>query len=272
LHHGRPPPGAHHPSCFAGGPLSSSVASGESERTGTQPGRKRTLFLALTALMYGFVLVGFWPYWRALGASEQPRPWIIHLHAAVFTGWMALLLAQVLLVRRRQLPLHRRLGQAGIYYGVVVFLLGVAVTAVAPASHVLNGEWTLDQAAGFVIYPAGDMLLFGTLFGAAVAYRKRPETHKRLILLATVALMFAPVARWVGEAGPWVLLAVWLSPALLAMAADWRRTRRVHAALLIGTAWLVVVFARVAFESSPAWLAIGRGFVLAVTPTVARIL
>lgn len=230
------------------------------------------MFLALTVLMYGFVLIGFWPYWRTGGAASPPRPWLVHLHAAVFTGWMALLLAQVLLVRQRQIHRHRRLGQAGIYYGALVFLMGLAVTAVAPAVHLLRREWTLDQAAAFVIYPAGDMVLFGTLFGAAVYYRKRPEIHKRCMLLATIALMFAPVARWVGGAGPLALLAVWLSPALIAIAADWYRQRRVHPALLIGTAWLVLGFARVAFENSPGWLTIGRAFVSAVTPTVARIL
>lgn len=232
---------------------------------------KRALFLALTVLMYGFVLIGFWPYWRTAGTAGPPRPWLVHLHAAVFTGWMALLLAQVLLVRQRQIQLHRRLGQAGIYYGVVVFLMGLVVTAVAPAVHVLRQEWSLDQAAGFVIYPAGDMVLFGSLFAAAVLNRKRPEIHKRCILLATVALMFAPVARWVGPAGALPLLAVWLSPALIATAADWHRMRRVHPALLIGTAWLLVGFARVALEHSPLWLPSGRALVTAVMPAVARV-
>ena len=234
--------------------------------------RKRTLFLALTVLMYGFVLIGFWPYWRTAGVTTPPRPWLVHVHAAVFTGWMALLLAQVLLVRQRQVQLHRRLGRVGIACGVLVFLMGMAVTAVAPAAHVLRGEWTLDRAAGFVIYPAGDMVLFGTLFAAAVYYRTKPEIHKRLILLATVALMFAPVARWMGPRGAVPLLLVWLSPAFIVMAADWYQKRRVHPALLLGTAWLVIGFARVAFEHNPGWLAVGRAFVNGVTPAVARIL
>ena len=39
------------------------------------------------------------------------------------------------------------------------------------------------------------MILFAGFFGAAVAYRNKPEIHKRLIIAATVALAFAAVGR-----------------------------------------------------------------------------
>ena len=234
--------------------------------------RRKVLFLGLTALMYGLVLTGFWPYWRTAGIATPPRPWIIHVHAAVFTGWMVLLLAQVLLIQRRRVGLHRRLGTFGIYYGAAVVVMGLVAATVAPAVHVIRGEWSLDEAAAFLILPAGDMLLFSTLFGAAVLYRRRREVHKRCVLLATVALMFAPVGRLVGDRGPVPLLfGVWLAPVVVAMLADLRARRRVHPALLVGAAWLVLVSARVAWMNTPTWLHFGRAFVTAVTPTVARL-
>lgn len=234
--------------------------------------QKRVLFLALTGAMYGLVLAGFWPYWRTAGVATPPRPWIIHLHAAVFTGWLALLLAQVLLVRQGQVQWHRRLGEVGKYYGVAVLVMGLVATAVAPAVHVLRQDWTLDAAADFLLFPLGDMVLFGTLFGAAMIYRRKPEIHKRCILLATVALMFAPVARLASGAGIGVLLAVWLSPVAVAMAADYRARRRVHPALLLGTAWLLIGLSRLALTGTPAWLRIGRWIVAQVTPLVAGLI
>jgi hypothetical protein len=40
------------------------------------------------------------------------------------------------------------------------------------------------------------MVTFATLLVLAVAARARPETHKRLMLLATLSLLDAAVARW----------------------------------------------------------------------------
>ena len=88
-------------------------------------------------------------------------------------------------------------------------LIGLLMSFVAPVMHVTAGEWTLDQAAAFLPIPLGDMVLFGGFFWAAIAYRQKPEIHKRFMLLATVALLFAAVFRlnaagW-GVPIPWIL-------------------------------------------------------------------
>jgi hypothetical protein len=171
---------------------------------------------------------------------------------------MALLLTQVLLVWRRRTDLHRRVGRVGIGYGVGVLLLGLIATVVAPLRHVATGEWTLDQAAGFLILPIGDMILFGGLFAAGIAARRQPDVHKRYMLLATIALMFAPAARLSGE-NPVLLLAIWLLPLALAMADDMWTRRTIHRTYVIGLAVLLVAFTRVFAMESPAWLRVGRG-------------
>lgn len=233
--------------------------------------RWRSVFVGTTVLMYGLVLAGFWPYWAAGGRPSPGMPWVLHLHAAVFTGWMALLGAQVLLVAQRRVDLHRRVGRVGMFYGVLVLVMGLAITAVMPALHVIRGEQSLDSQAAFLVFPLGDMVLFGTLFGAAIYYRRKPEIHKRCILLATVALMFAPVARLVGEdTGLAVLLLVWLLPVIIGAIADWRSRGKVHPAYLIGTAWLLLGFTRLALVESPAWLRTGRALISAVQPVVGR--
>jgi uncharacterized membrane protein YfcA len=107
--------------------------------------------------------------------------------------------------------------------------MGLVVSFAAPLLHLAAGEWPMDQAAGFLIIPLGDMVLFGGFFGAAILYRRKPEIHKRLILLATVALLFAAIGRlsFVLGRGPVALLA-WLSPLLVAMAYDGLVSRRVR--------------------------------------------
>lgn len=208
--------------------------------------------------MIVIVVVGFWPsYFGPLLRGNVTRPLVIQLHGLVFVGWMALLLTQVILAARGQVRLHRKVGKFGIAYGCLVLAMGVAAGLAAPVMHVVKGEWTADRAAGFLLTTMGDMTLFGTLFGAAVAYRRRPEVHKRLMIAATVALLFAAVGR-MRFTSMVVYELVWLSPMVVGMAHDWISRRRVHPAYIVGTAGLFLGSLRELAVQSEAWLTIGR--------------
>jgi hypothetical protein len=160
------------------------------------PHARPRFYAYIAVFMAVIVVTGFWPsYFGPLLRGVVARPWVIQLHGAVFVGWMVLLLAQVTLVATGRTAAHRKLGTVGIAYGVMVLIMGLVVSFAAPLLHLAAGEWPLDEAAGFLIIPLGDMALFGVFFGAAVLYRKKPEIHKRLNLLATVALLFAAVSR-----------------------------------------------------------------------------
>ena len=230
-------------------------------RQGIVAGRARGTrgcYLALTFILIAIVIRGFWPsYFGLLLRGGVSRPWIIHLHGAIFSGWMVLLLAQASLVAAGRLRLHRRVGNVGIAYGILMLGIGLVVSFVAPVLHVHAGEWTVDRAAGFLLAPLGDMALFGGFFGAAIAYRRRPELHKRLILTATVALAFAAVGR-MAFASPVVFLLVWLSPLFAAMAFDVCTRCRVHPVSFLSVAVLAAAFMRIFFMQSPGWLKIGR--------------
>ncbi|MEW5976791.1 MAG: hypothetical protein AB1898_13390 [Acidobacteriota bacterium] len=238
------------------------VAAGVSFPSGQPVARPfswtRWSYVTVTLILMAMVVRGFWPsYFGPLLKGGLSRPWIIHLHGAIFSGWMLLLLAQVSLVSARRVGMHRRLGAVGVVYGALVLTIGLVVSFVAPVLHVRAGEWTRDRAAGFLLLPLVDMVLFAGFFGAAIAYRKRPEIHKRLILAATVALAFAAVARMSFES-PVVFLLVWLSPLLVAMAFDVFSRQRVHPVHFINMAIMAVAFVRIFFMESEGWLKVGR--------------
>jgi hypothetical protein len=218
---------------------------------------RRLLPLALALAMTATVLAGFRPFYAGLFEGAAPGHWLIGLHAAVFSLWLVLLLAQVSLVALRRVDLHRRLGMAGVGLGLLVFATGIAITVVGPVLAVEAGRMTFDEAAGFLILPIGDMALFAGFFAAGIAQRRRPEIHKRLMILAAIALVFPAAARIGGESLA-LALAIWLLPLAIAMLHEWSSARRISPVYLAGAAILLLAFARIAWMDAPSWLAIGR--------------
>ena len=219
--------------------------------------RSHQFYIGLTLFLIATVVIGFWPsYFGTILGGGVARPLVMHAHGAIFTGWMLLLFLQVGLASSGRVRAHRRVGTFGIWYGAIVWVMGVIATFAAPVIHMRNGEWPLDQAAGFLILPIGDMILFGGLFGAAVKYRNKPEIHKRLIIAATVALAFAAVARMNQPLA--IFFLIWMLPMAALAAFDFMTTRRVHKVTVICSAVMAVAFLRVPLVESPAWIAIGR--------------
>jgi hypothetical protein len=232
----------------------------ETNRTSWAPAtsKLRGFYVAIVVFMSAIVLVGFWPsYYGPLLRGAASRPWVIHLHGVVFIGWMALLLTQVALVARGKTAAHKKVGNIGIGYGGLVLVMGLIVGFAAPVLHVHTGEWSRDQAAGFLLIILGDMVLFGTFFIASMVYRRKPEIHKRLIVLATTALLFAAIGRMDFKSN-FVAAAVWLSPVFIGMIYDGLTLRRVHWTYWVGLPILIIGGSRILLTESEAWLRIGR--------------
>jgi hypothetical protein len=95
---------------------------------------------------------------------------------------VALLVAQTALVAARRTPLRRSVGWAGAG-------LAALVVAVGGTAAILSGRQNIaagfdDSAREFLTVPLFSMTVFLPLVAAAVALRARPQTHKRLMLLA----------------------------------------------------------------------------------------
>ena len=222
-------------------------------------GPRRLFYVGLALAMTAMVVASFWPiYFGPLLRGEADRPWLFHVHGAAFLGWMALLVTQTALVSLGRTRLHRRVGRVGMAYGVLVVALGLAITFAAVSMHTASGAWDADSAAAFLLLPLGDMVLFAGFFGAAIGYRRRPEIHKRLMILATIALVFAAITRIVPVESPATFLFVWLAPLGASMAYDWKTRGHVHPVYAVGLLVFLVAFARVFAMNAEPWLTIGR--------------
>jgi hypothetical protein len=147
--------------------------------------------LAALAIMFA----GFAKTWF-LRSHFHPEPLTltVRLHGAAFTAWVLLLLVQTTLVSARRTDIHRKLGWIGT--GLAAFMMVIALDAAVIAVHAAVVCCNADLARAFLLIPIADVIVFGALVGCAVIYRREPGTHKRLMLLATLAILDAATTRW----------------------------------------------------------------------------
>ena len=231
---------------------------------------RSAFFVAITLSMIAVAIAGFWPqyYGRLLSGTEievrTSHP-LIHIHSVLFVGWLLMLLGQTILVWRRRTDLHLWLGPFLIAYGLAIAAFGTFAGLVLAARRVELGR-PLDAAASFAFVTTSDMLMFAGFLIAAWVWRKRPEAHKRLMILATWSLAVVGYGRLLGRVlerpDNFVVAALFIvAPLILVVAWDAIRIRRVHPAWIIGVILYFLRAVRAPFANSELWLPIGRALV-----------
>jgi hypothetical protein len=146
--------------------------------------------LAVAVILYGFSFtVG-----KNLIHPAIPRPWILYVHAVVISGWLVLFVLQSTLVRSRKVQWHRRLGRFGVALGTLIPVLGISTAIVM--GHFNAVRLHAADAESSLVIPLFDMVCFTCTFPLAVYWRKKPELHRRLMLVATCALTAAGFGRF----------------------------------------------------------------------------
>ena len=116
------------------------------------------------------------------------------------------------------------------------------VLAILAAVDALVRHASRPGARAFFAVPTFDILAFIPLIFFAWKYRSNAAAHKRLILIATIAILDAAVARWPIHASWWGLHpAEWTTAAFLLplFVYDLFSIRKIHRATLWGSLFLV---------------------------------
>jgi hypothetical protein len=221
--------------------------------------RTRRVFVPLAMLVALMAAVGFWPsYFGLMLNGTLAAPTVIHLHAAVFVSWLGLFIAQAAFAATGRIAIHKQLGPWLFAFGVLLIAMGL-IAAFARFGHYYLVEGNLEKAQNRLFGPVRDMIFFAPLLAAGWIYRRQPEVHKRIMLVATSILLVAAVGRmsFLGKPVPEPLfLLVWPVPIYIAMAHDYATKRLIHPVYVIGLAAMVAMRLVVPLRGSDAWLAL----------------
>lgn len=213
--------------------------------------------VALAAVFTGFGTT----YVLPMARRSFSAPAVVHLHGALCLSWVLLFIAQSLLVRGRQTPLHRRVGRLGI-----PIALGILVSGMGTALWATERDLaTVPSALTTMIGTLTSLAIFAALVTFAVAMRRRPDWHKRLMMLATIVVLWPAYFRfrhlmpWVPRPDVWLALVLADLPILVAAARDRLVYGRVHPVWAIfGTALVVEQSLEVMLFETAFWRSLGQ--------------
>lgn len=155
--------------------------------------RERLFYVGMALAILITVFAGFSrSYFLKAQFGTPPLSLLLHVHGLVFTSWILLFLTQTTLVAARRTDIHRRVGVVGGVLATLVLIVGTATAII----RVKQGATVPGvPPLSFLAVPLFDMVVFAILISAGLYYRRRADVHKRLMTLATIALLPAPIAR-----------------------------------------------------------------------------
>ena len=225
------------------------------------PATLRRFYQIMGLVFVAAVFAGFSrTYFLKVLTGWPAAPTVVHWHAALFTGWFALFLVQATLIETGRLRWHRRLGVVAVGLAVAMIVLGLTIT-VRGAREGFTGVFPLppalpQDAIAFAVQGFFDIGLFASFLAGALWWRRRPDVHKRLMLLATISLLPAALVRIPLPGVSRLMFAFVLALALaVAQPLHDRSTRgRIHpVALWGGLAFVASLPLRVVVGRTDAW-------------------
>lgn len=227
----------------------------ESQAKGlVSPNRARLFHAGAAVVLLALMFLGFQQFYlhgRAYPGQELPPPirTLLIVHGLGMTAWVLLFLVQPLLILAAKRRTHRMLGRIGAVLAVCLVLLGwrLAIEAALVSPPDLRIAGLLPKQ--FLTVPIFNILIFAVFVSLGVWWRRRPEVHRPMMLLATVAVMSAAISRidaisalyhgtvWDAIFGPFFGM---LMVGGLFLAAKWLLTRSLDRWYAMGYAGLVV--------------------------------
>jgi hypothetical protein len=231
----------------------------------------RRLYLGASLIFFALV---FWTFARTFYLQRffgtPPLSALLHIHGAVMSGWVLLLVLQTGLIAAHRVRWHRRLGVFGAVWAALLVIVGSFTTLHAAAREVRGHT---DFAASQVVITSLDllqMLFFAGFVAIAIWQRHRPDYHKRLMLL-TIACMLPdalarlPVSFMAGATEVDLNLRIMVGLDLfiiICVGLDTLWHRRLHPAFGWGALLFVGAFHLALFSTqSRAWIAFGESLV-----------
>lgn len=153
-------------------------------------------FVGMAWVMLVINFAGFAPSYFLKGFFDTPvLPLRTHVHGVLFTSWFVLFAVQTTLVGRGKIRLHRTFGVAGAGLAALMVASGLLILYVRALEYT-GTSGSLASTTTVVWANLSLLILFAGFAALGIAARRRPDVHKRLMLLASLSMMGQALGRF----------------------------------------------------------------------------
>lgn len=207
--------------------------------------RKSKFFLIMGIVGLLAIFIGFSkPFIVPISLRTFKAPTSIYVHALFSFSWVLLFTIQAFFIQTKRHRVHIKLGLLGIFVaiGTCITLFPVAKFIVGRDLNEGLGESAYSSSVGLIT--TGIIFLF--LVSIGLYFRKNVQLHKRLLLLATIVLLWPAWFRFrhffPNVPRPDIWFGVVLSDTLIVVSWIWDKVqnKHVHAALLYGGLAIII--------------------------------
>ncbi|MBX2934281.1 MAG: hypothetical protein KF825_08545 [Ferruginibacter sp.] len=203
-----------------------------------------TFFTAIGMIGMIAILVGFLKtFIIPLISGTKTWPLAIYAHVFLVFGWVIIFLTQALLIQNKKYKTHIFIGSwaAFMAVGAAISIIPASLFQVERELKDGLGQTAISSIVGSFI----SATMFLILVTLGILNRKRPQVHKRFMLLATIILIWPAWFRWrhyfpsVERPDIWFAVVLADSLILAAFIWDWLKNKYIHPALLYGGLFII---------------------------------
>jgi hypothetical protein len=141
--------------------------------------------------LFALVILGFWPsYFAKFFNGTADFNFYFHFHSVMVTLWIAMLIVQPLLIRKKKLAVHRLIGKLSYLVFPLVF---ISVILLVHSRHNIN-EADLDIR---LFVPFKDLFILGTAYFIAIRYRHDINLHARGMVATGIVFIEPALVRFI---------------------------------------------------------------------------
>lgn len=170
-------------------------------------------FFTKFAIILALIIIFGFAQFAARGMVDVPAvPIWVHVHAVVMLVWLGLFVSQNILIQRKAIKYHRKLGWISLLVAFAVVALTCFTGYMAVA---LNRQPPFFSGPYFLALVYVEAIVFLTVIIWAISKRKETQWHRRLMFGATIVILEPAFGRLLplplmGDWGEWVVLLVQL--------------------------------------------------------------
>jgi hypothetical protein len=196
--------------------------------------------IGLMAVLIGFATTFIIP----VSKGTFKAPFVIYLHGLFAFLWVILFVTQTFLIHYRNYRLHILLGTIG-----VAIAFGTSITMIPAGMYAVQKELNKglgETAISGIVGTCTSSIMFLTLVLSGILYRKKSAIHKRLLLLATIVVLWPAWFRFrhyfPNVPRPDFWFGIFLADSLIILAWIWDRYSfgRIHPVLKYAGSFVII--------------------------------